>query len=109
MQTHAHICICRCGAKLFRATPLLRTVLATPFLTKWVFDCEIIARYAALAPPPAAAATAAASDNTTARSTTYSAASSNTAASGFGAVRDSIYEFPLEEWTDVAGSKVGLA
>ena len=65
----------QCGAKLFRNSHALRTVLATPFLTRWVFDCEIIARYAALH-------------------------------GGSAALSDSIFEFPLEEWVDVAGSKV---
>ncbi len=66
----------QCGAKLLRATPLARELFATPFLTRWVFDVELLARYArltrGLAPPTA----------------------------------DRIYELPLARWTDVAGSKV---
>ena len=66
----------QCGAKLFRAEPDLREVLAKPFLSKWVFDIEILARYIALC------------GNDPAR------------------VEQMIYEFPLQKWTDVEGSKV---
>ncbi|KAL1496373.1 hypothetical protein AB1Y20_016329 [Prymnesium parvum] len=65
----------QCGAKLFRATPTLSHVLASPFLTRWVFDIEIIARFAALS-------------------------------GEMESVQDSIVEFPLHTWQDVAGSKV---
>jgi glycosyltransferase involved in cell wall biosynthesis len=38
----------QCGAKLFRVTPLLRTALATPFLSRWIFDVELLLRADAL-------------------------------------------------------------
>jgi dolichyl-phosphate beta-glucosyltransferase len=66
----------QCGAKLLRASPLARELFARPFLTRWVFDVELLARYGRLAAgrePP---------------------------------VDRRIYELPLLEWTDVAGSKV---
>jgi dolichyl-phosphate beta-glucosyltransferase len=35
----------QCGAKIFRTNDTLRDVFATPFLSRWIFDVEIIARY----------------------------------------------------------------
>lgn len=66
----------QCGAKLFRVQSGLHQVLTEPFLSKWVFDIEILARYMAL------------SGSDPAR------------------VEEMIYEFPLQKWTDVEGSKV---
>lgn len=66
----------QCGAKLFRATPQLESILAEPFISRWVFDVEIIARVL--------------------RATNLDVK----------ATEAQIYEFPLKKWEDIAGSKV---
>lgn len=66
----------QCGAKIFRVTPETGALFAEPFCSRWVFDVEIIARFI--------------------RQRRYDMKS----------VEASIYEFPLPEWRDVAGSRV---
>jgi len=34
----------QCGAKLFRNTPSVRSAFDTPFLSRWIFDVEILVR-----------------------------------------------------------------
>jgi len=67
----------QCGAKMFRVTDDLRQVFTQPFISRWIFDVEIIARFLVLrkdcSRPP---------------------------------VRSIIVEKPLLKWTDVAGSKL---
>jgi dolichyl-phosphate beta-glucosyltransferase len=67
----------QCGAKLFRASAAMQALFQEPFLTRWLFDVEILARLIR------------------ARRGTR-----------LPQVQDVIYEFPLHEWHDVAGSKV---
>ena len=69
----------QCGAKLFRVTDDLSTALSEPFTSGWIFDIELLARFI------------------TQKST------------GRGpSCEEVIYEYPLEQWHDVAGSKLGL-
>ncbi len=67
----------QCGAKLFRNDGRLVEAFETPFLARWVFDVEIIARYM----------------NMHRRDHRP-------------AVEGCIYELPLDHWEDVAGSKL---
>jgi dolichyl-phosphate beta-glucosyltransferase len=64
----------QCGAKIFRVTPLAPALFRQPFLSRWIFDVEIIARYLQQV--------------------------------GTAAAAKRIYEFPLQRWVDVAGSKL---
>ena len=66
----------QCGAKIFRANDSLIQVLEQPFLSRWVFDVEILARF-------------------------LRSYQGNTAA-----LAQTIYEYPLECRTDIEGSKV---
>ena len=48
LALHLDVYDTQCGAKIFRVNPHIRQVMATPFLSQWVFDIEILARYANL-------------------------------------------------------------
>ena len=66
----------QCGAKLFRADSALDAALAEPFLSRWVFDVELIGRLLLGAPAVPAVPLAA------------------------------VVEEPLRAWRDVRGSKL---
>jgi hypothetical protein len=67
----------QCGAKLFRASPLMQAVLSRPFLTRWLFDVEILARLVAAGRSGA-----------------------------FAPAAEVVHELPLQQWHDIPGSKV---
>ncbi len=69
----------QCGAKIFRATPGNRAIFASPFLSRWFFDVEILARLIVLRKWRAGAD-----------------------------VEELVRETPLREWRDVRGSKLRL-
>jgi glycosyltransferase involved in cell wall biosynthesis len=68
----------QCGAKLFRATPRMHAVFTRPFLTRWLIDVEILARLIA----------------------------ADRAEDSARTVAETVYELPLPQWHEVAGSKV---
>jgi glycosyltransferase involved in cell wall biosynthesis len=67
----------QCGAKLFRVTPVLRSVLDEAFTTRWIFDVELLARIKV-------------------------ARRQNVLLP----LTESSWEQPLDAWRDVAGSKL---
>jgi dolichyl-phosphate beta-glucosyltransferase len=71
-----HIYDTQCGAKLFRVTPSLAAALAEPFVSRWIFDVELLGRLAWGGPgaPPLP--------------------------------QSAFSEVPLQIWHDVAGSKL---
>jgi hypothetical protein len=62
---------------MFRTTPWVAAAFDRPFRTRWIFDVEVLARLSQLA-----------SDH------------------GGPALAECVYELPLNEWHDVAGSKL---
>ena len=68
----------QCGAKLFRVTPFIRALFQQPFLSRWIFDVEILARLIQAR-----------------------------RGKNLPQADRVIYEFPLMEWRDIPGSKLG--
>jgi glycosyltransferase involved in cell wall biosynthesis len=69
----------QCGAKLFRRTPSLARALEERFLSRWIFDVELLGRLLAGAPGVDPL------------------------------VPERVHEEPLQRWTDLRGSKLGTA
>ena len=67
----------QCGAKLFRVSETTASLFATPFLSRWIFDVEILARMLA-----------------------GKKKTDETGRASF------LYEYPLRQWRDIAGSKI---
>lgn len=67
----------QCGAKIFKRRTDVEMVFRKPFSLKWTFDVEILARLLMVE-----------------------------RFSGTGSLRNSGVEYPLEEWSDIPGSKI---
>ena len=67
----------QCGAKLFRVTRETAPLFDRPFRAKWIFDVELLARMIVPA-----------------------------RTGGERPAADAIYEYPLDRWQDVAGSRL---
>ena len=67
----------QCGAKIFKNNSELKKVFSTPFIVKWTFDVEILARFGVVLQNK-----------------------------GLGSLENYATEYPLKEWTHVDGSKV---
>lgn len=67
----------QCGAKLFRVSPEIHALFDQPFRTNWVFDVELLARLIR-----------------------------SRKAAALDPVEEIVYELPLHQWRDVAGSNV---
>lgn len=68
-----------CGAKMFRTGAILDAMLARPFSSRWIFDVEILARLDILL-----------------------------RLTGGLTVQEVLYEFPLHEWYEIAGSRLRM-
>ncbi len=68
----------QCGAKLFRVTPLVESIWAQPFTSRWLFDVEILFRFLHAFPPGDEREKA----------------------------KEALYELPLEAWRGIEGSKI---
>lgn len=69
----------QCGAKIFKNTKDLNKVFSNPFITKWIFDVEVLARFKLLKWD---------------ESKKW--------------IEESAIEYPLEEWTHASGSHLRL-
>ena len=67
----------QCGAKLFRSSEGTRALFTDPFITKWTFDVEVIARRIRAGRK-----------------------------SELPDIHSVLYELPLDQWSDISGSKV---
>lgn len=67
----------QCGAKLLRISPIIEQLFGSPFLTRWIFDVEWLARLSVIL-------------------------------GSERSLREAVYEFPLDHWHEVEGSKLTL-
>ncbi|MEX2285530.1 MAG: glycosyltransferase [Planctomycetaceae bacterium] len=105
----------QCGAKMFRVSADTAALFAEPFHSRWIFDVELFARLimrfraaashaisrhpsCAVAPPPRPSPARACGE--------LSRAGEGERPDANALAASVVYELPLEQWQDVAGSKV---
>ena len=88
----------QCGAKVFRNSPALRRVIAEPFTSRWIFDVELIARFVALRRHSPGVPEA----------DPDGCWEAGQCPEAGPPLAEQIFEYPLMEWTDIAGSKIKL-
>ncbi len=66
----------QCGAKMFRRSSILNAVLQRGFLSRWIFDVELLARWRQLQ------------------------------TCGAAKLNECLFEYPLDSWSEIAGSRL---
>ncbi len=78
LALHLAVYDTQCGAKLFRVTPAVKSIWTEPFISRWLFDVEILFRFLRAFP----------------------------LGNEREKAKEALYELPLEAWRDVGGSKL---
>jgi len=97
----------QCGAKLFRVSEPVRRAFDEPFLTRWLFDVEILASLTRGAPGGGGGSERGMGRDAAGGEERRAGHGGERRAAARRAARGSLYEVPLPYWRDEPGSKLG--